>query len=127
MTINDRILSVRTALKMSQRSFGDAINITSSALSKLERGENNPSPQTIQLICTQFNVNPEWLKDGADVPMFLPDDDPDDAVLRILNGADPWKKKIILSLSHMPPECWDAVRTLAQYCKALDDKAPGQD
>lgn len=125
--MNNRIKQIRLALNLSQEEFGNRLSIGKASVSKIELGTNNPSQQTIQLICTQFNVNPEWLKDGVDVPMLLPDDDPDDAVLRILNGADPWKKKIILALSHMPPECWDAVRTLAQYCKSLDDKTPGQD
>lgn len=120
--IHERLKAVRKHLGMTQKDFGREIGVSDAAVAHLESGRNNPSPQTIQLICTQFNVNPEWLKDGEDVPMFLPDDDPDDAVLRILNGADPWKKKIILALSHMPPECWDAVRTLAEYHKSLDDK-----
>lgn len=122
--MKERIRMLRESLGLTQAKFAESLGIGRSSVAKLESGENNPSSQTIQLICTQFNVNPEWLKDGVDVPMFLPDDDPDDAVLRILNGADPWKKKIILALSHMPPECWDSVRTLAQYYKSLDDKTP---
>lgn len=124
MSINDRILSVRNALKMSQRAFGDAINITSSALSKLERGENNPSAQTIQLICSQFHVNSMWLKDGADVPMFLDDETDEDAILRILHGDDPWIRDMIIDLYHLPPECRDAVRTLCAHIRANRKESP---
>lgn len=122
MSINERVLAVRTALKMSQRAFGETINITSSALSKLERGENNPSAQTISLICTKFNVNSEWLKDGEDVPMFLDDEETDEEmVYRILQGEEQWKKDIIVKLCKMPPECWEAVRKLARHFKGEDE------
>ena len=125
--MNIRILELRKHLGLSQQEFADRIGASRGVIANIDNNRTVPSPIVISSICREFNVNPEWLKDGEDVPMFLPDDDPDDAVLRILNGADPWKKKIILSLSHMPPECWDAVRTLAQYYKSIDDKTPGQD
>lgn len=125
--MNSRILELRNHLGLSQQEFANRIGASRGVIANIDNNRTVPSPIVISSICREFNVNPEWLKDGVDVPMFLPDDDPDDAVLRILNGADPWKKKIILALSHMPPECWDAVRTLAQYCKSLDDKTPGQD
>ena len=125
--MNSRILELRKHLGLSQQEFADRIGASRGVIANIDNNRTVPSPIVISSICREFNVNPEWLKDGEDVPMFLPDDDPDDAVLRILNGADPWKKKIILSLSHMPPECWDAVRTLAQYYKSIDDKTPGQD
>ena len=125
--MNSRILELRKHLGLSQQEFADRIGASRGVIANIDNNRTVPSPIVISSICREFNVNPEWLKDGVDVPMFLPDDDPDDAVLRILNGADPWKKKIILALSHMPPECWDAVRTLAQYYKSIDDKTPGQD
>ena len=38
--------------------------IGKSSVSKIELGENNPSDQTIMLICSIFNVNEVWLRTG---------------------------------------------------------------
>ena len=49
---------------MSQDIFGQKIGITSSALSKLEKGINTPSLQTILSIVREFGVNQTWLETG---------------------------------------------------------------
>ena len=116
--MNNRISLIRKELGLSQRAFGDKIGISGASVARLESGENNPSAQTIQLICSVFNVNAEYLKDGADVPMFLEDGGEDDAVLRILAGADPRKRDTLRALCEMPQECWDAVFTLCDYIQA---------
>ena len=116
--VGKRIKEVRNALDMSQTDFGNEIGISSAAVSKIEKGINNPSEQTIKLICTKFNVNSEWLKDGEDVPMFLDDEETDEEmVYRILQGEEQWKKDIIVKLCKMPQDCWDAVIKLARHLK----------
>lgn len=45
--------------------FGKRIGITRSSVCKLESGENNPSEQTIKLICKEFNVSYDWLTNGV--------------------------------------------------------------
>ena len=116
--MKNRISLIRKELGLSQRAFGDKIGISGASVARLESGENNPSAQTIQLICSVFNVNAEYLKDGADVPMFLEDGDEDDAVLHILQGADPRKRDTLRALCEMPQECWDAVFTLCDYIQS---------
>ena len=115
--MNNRISLIRKELGLSQRAFGDKIGISGASVARLESGENNPSAQTIQLICSVFNVNAEYLKDGADVPIFLEEGE-EDAVLKVLMGTDPRKRDTILALCEMPQECWDAVFTLCDYIQA---------
>lgn len=62
--MNERIKQIRKKSGLSQDDFGNAIGITRSSVSLLESGRNNPSEQTIRLICTEFNVNEEWLRTG---------------------------------------------------------------
>lgn len=63
--MNNRIKHLRKdILKLSQEAFGNAIKIKRSSVSKIESGENNPSKQTISLICSTFKVNEEWLETG---------------------------------------------------------------
>ena len=65
MTIGERIKTLRKELKFTLENFGLRLGITKSALSMLESGKNNPSEQTIMLICREFNVNEEWLRNGT--------------------------------------------------------------
>ena len=69
--VNKRIAEVRATLGLSMRAFGNRLGITAPSINKIENGENNPSEQTIKLICKEFNVDYFWLTEGADVDMFM--------------------------------------------------------
>lgn len=62
--VNARIALLRSALDLSMERFGNKIGVTKSSINKIEKGENNPSEQTLKLICSQFNVNYLWLTEG---------------------------------------------------------------
>lgn len=64
-TINDRISEVRSNLKLSMEKFGEKIGISKQSVYKIEKGENNPSDQTLKLIVNEFNVDPFWLETGV--------------------------------------------------------------
>ncbi len=63
-TINERIYRLRKDLSLSQEVFGEKIGIKKASVSMIEKGKNNPSEQTIKLICKEFNVSYAWLVDG---------------------------------------------------------------
>ena len=44
--------------------FGVRIGMTKASVSRIESGKNNPSEQTIMLICNEFKINKEWLVTG---------------------------------------------------------------
>lgn len=71
MNIGDRIKEIRKELDKNQEEFGRLIGIGKTAVSKLEKGENSPSDQTVILICKEFNISEEWLRYGTE-PMTLP-------------------------------------------------------
>lgn len=66
--MKDRIKKIRTNNKLSMEKFGERIGITRSSVCKLESGENNPSEQTIKLICKEFGINKDWLLTGEGEP-----------------------------------------------------------
>ena len=68
--MNERIKEIRKSVGLSQKEFGVRIGVSDTAVSKIERGERNPSEQTILSICREFNINYAWLKDGIG-DMFL--------------------------------------------------------
>ena len=62
--MNERIKQVRLALGLSQDSFGTRIGLGKSSLSKIERGANSTTDQTILSICREFGVDEVWLRTG---------------------------------------------------------------
>jgi transcriptional regulator with XRE-family HTH domain len=62
--VNERIKELRTILEISQREFSRQIFISQSSFGEIETGTRNVNDRIIQLICSQYNVNKDWLKDG---------------------------------------------------------------
>jgi transcriptional regulator with XRE-family HTH domain len=63
--VNERIKQLRTVLEISQREFSRRIFISQSSFGEIETGTRNVNDRIIQLICSQFNVNKDWIKDGS--------------------------------------------------------------
>ena len=72
--MNARIKDARRSLGLSQSEFGRRIGVTTSAISRIESGENSASEQTIMLICREFNIDYGWLTTGQG-EMFVENDD----------------------------------------------------
>lgn len=62
--MKDRIREVREHFGLSMEKFGARIGIGKTSISLLESGKNNPSVQTVTLICREFGVNEKWLRTG---------------------------------------------------------------
>lgn len=110
--INQRIKLIRKKVPLSQDEFGAKIGITKSSVSLLESGRNNPSDQTIKLICQQFNINEDWLRDGAgsEENMYIPDD----MVFlnnmgRMAGEQNEFKKFCLNMMMGLPDEYWNYI------------------
>ncbi|MFG6367818.1 MAG: helix-turn-helix transcriptional regulator [Lachnospiraceae bacterium] len=66
MTVNERIKELRIAQGLTMEQFGERIGIKRASVSLIESGKNNPSDQTIMLICREFGYREEWLRDGIE-------------------------------------------------------------
>ena len=62
--VNDRLKSVRTVLKLSQRDFSKGIFLKQSSYARIEQGKISVNERIIALVCTKYNVNRLFLKDG---------------------------------------------------------------
>ena len=62
--MKERIREVREHFGLSMKKFGARICIGKTSISLLESGKNNPSVQTVALICREFGVNEHWLRTG---------------------------------------------------------------
>lgn len=63
--MNERIKELRRALNLTQQEFADKLNIKRGAIANYEVGRNEPIDAVISLICREFNVNEEWLRNGT--------------------------------------------------------------
>lgn len=74
MNIGDRIKILRKdILDLTQAKFGEKIGLKSTAIGQMESGDRNVTDRTILLICNEFNVNEEWLRNGTG-EMFIEKD-----------------------------------------------------
>ena len=63
-SVNVRIKQIRKVLKITQQNFSKKIYISQSTYGEIETGVRKVNERIIQLICSQFNVNKDWLKNG---------------------------------------------------------------
>lgn len=70
-TIGQRINVVRKKLNLTLEKFGEKIGISKVSVRAIEKGINNPSEQTIKLICSVYNVDYAWLTQGVGEDIFI--------------------------------------------------------
>lgn len=105
--MNNRIREVRNQAGLSMQAFGDKIGVSAPSVSKIEAGINNPSEQTIRAICSEFNVNRDWLVDGigdmrASRPL-VPE------LMRVLRTYPALQSALEHMIDCMGPEEWEAL------------------
>ena len=77
MELHERIKELRkNYLHMSQTDFGERLGVSRSVINNIERNVLARPDQKLslmKLICSEFNVNEEWLLNGTE-PMFVQPD-----------------------------------------------------
>lgn len=70
--ISDQLRALRKMLNLSQKKFGEKLNVSQSLINALENSDRMPTVRFIDDVCRTFKVNRAWLMDGVE-PMY---DDP---------------------------------------------------
>lgn len=65
MTQGERVKEIRKALKLTLEKFGERLGVGKTAISKIEKGENNLSALMFKTICHEYHVNSEYLEYGT--------------------------------------------------------------
>ena len=60
----NRIKSVREALNLSQREFGEKLGVSRDVISNIEYGRVQPKQLFLQHLCQTYKVNEHWLSTG---------------------------------------------------------------
>ena len=121
-TIGTRIKEIRKGAGLTLEKFGAKIGITAASLSTIENGKSNPSGQTVLMICREFNVNEDWLRDGTGEPFMQLSREETIAeyVGRITGGQiTDIEESIIKFMAETPVEEWE---TLARALGCLPRK-----
>lgn len=122
--MNERIKELRKTLKLTQQEFADRLNIKRGAIANYEVGRNEPIDAVISLICKEFNVNEEWLRDGTG-EMFRVEEE-NSIVARattLLGEKDPLFEAFIDTYSKLTPRNRELLQQfMSDFSQAYDKK-----
>ena len=113
--MNSRIKLVRNNLGLTQQEFADKIKVKRNTVATYEMGRSVPSDSAIALICNEFNVNEEWLRNGTG-EMFI-EKSKDEQIAEMLSGIqkdgeDSFKHRLVSALSKLDEQDWIALEKL---------------
>jgi DNA-binding XRE family transcriptional regulator len=112
MELHERIKELRkTYLHMSQTDFGERLGVSRSVINNIERNVLARPDQKLslmKLICSEFNVNEEWLLNGTE-PMFVQPDSFSLDEFAKSKGATKLEIEIVKTYFELDPEIRSAV------------------
>lgn len=110
--MNERIKEIREYYSLSQKEFGERIELKQNSVAVVERGKRNLSERSINLICKEFSINKTWLLTGeGDMFEGLTPSEEIESFLSTLAiaGDENFKKRLILYLAQMKDSDWQAL------------------
>lgn len=120
MTQGERVKELRKKLGLSLEKFGENLGVGKTAISKIERGENNLSDQMLKAICREYGVSEEWLRNGTGEPFGSINQELSSLMNQLLSEDDSsFKKKFAFSILKMSDDKW---KLLEAFCKDLIEK-----
>ncbi len=121
MTQGERVKEVRNNLHLTLEKFGEKLGIQKSAVSKIERGENNLTEQMTKSICREFGVDYIWLTTGEGDMFVETDDDFMEKIDRIMAAEDDARKNLFKFMLELSMEDIQAIDRIID--KAIQFKA----
>lgn len=123
--MKERIKQLRQALDLTQEDFGKRVGLGKAAVSKIEKGLNGTTEQTLRSICREYGASYLWLTTGEG-PMF----EDNDAALhimvdRVMASENERVKSVFKSLGDFTEEDWRQVDQLLD--KLLAGQRPWED
>ncbi|HNX61899.1 MAG TPA: helix-turn-helix transcriptional regulator [Candidatus Limiplasma sp.] len=105
--MKERIRKFRRQMKWTQADFATRMGVTRDVVASWENGRVEPPEAVIRLICREYDISYDWLKNGRE-PMVVPRDSLTlDKVDRILNGENALMKAVFREMADLPPEGWE--------------------
>lgn len=113
--MKDRIKKIRKELDLTQQEFADRLGVKRGSVANYEIGRNEPAGAVISLICREFNVNEQWLRDGSG-KMFI-ELTRDEQIASFIGSiqsveSDSFKKRFISMLSSLDESEWQVLEKM---------------
>lgn len=117
--MRDRIKILRKTLGLNQTEFGNRLGMSRWAIVNIELDRAPIKPLLIDLICSTFGANKEWLVSGTG-PM-LADHSRDDQIMDFVASAmsgesDNFKRRLLSVLARLDEDHWEL---LEHYLREL--------
>lgn len=111
----NKVLLVRKQLNLSQDAFGEKLGLTKSGVSKIERGERGLTDTMFKLVCSTYNVNPNWLRTGEGEMFNVNEEDELAYLIGGLFAEDsPFKKRFVKTMLKLDDAQWEQVQNLVK-------------
>lgn len=114
--MKERIKKIRKELDLTQQEFADKIGVKRGAIANYEVGRNEPTDSVVSLICREFNIREEWLRNGTG-EMFI-ERSRDEQITNFINDIlsnekATFKKRLISVLSALGESEWEVLEQIA--------------
>lgn len=116
MTQGERVKELRKSLNYTLDKFGGKLGVQKSAISKIEKGENNLTDQMLLSICREFSVSEEWLRTGEGEMFVSLNRTQQIAQLTtdLFKGEkDSFKERLLLALAKLDEDEWKVLEKIA--------------
>lgn len=115
--IRERIKELRLALKLNQTEFANKIGIKQSSLSDIENKKTGTiDERNIRLICANYGVNEEWLRNGTGQMFDVSESDLFGLLNTKIPQLDEMDKKILIEYLKLRSE---QRKVIKEYIKKL--------
>lgn len=118
MEVYERIRILRKeVLKMSQEAFAERLGVSRSVIKNIELNALARPDQKLslyKLICSEFNINEEWLLNGAG-DMYASNEAEYSALIdRVMTGQNEFAKNIFKTFALFDEADWEALRRMIE-------------
>ena len=100
--MNERIRMLREDKEMTRAAFGQRLGVSGDVINNLERGRVEIKDHIVKLICAEYNVNEEWLRDGKGTMYIEPETFNLDDFARA-RGASDLELKVVKAYFELDP------------------------
>lgn len=123
--MHERLKMLRKTLGLTQQEFADKIGSKRNTIAKYEINASTPSAAVVSLICREFNVNEEWLRNGNGEMFLQSNRNSDIARLTkelLSEESDSFKNRFISMLSNLSVDEWEYLERKAKELADMGEK-----
>lgn len=127
MDINKRIKELRQELGLSQPIFAQRISISNGYIAAIELGNRRVNDRIIKLVCSEFNVNEDWLRtgEGEMFEQLTRNQEIAQEVNRVLKSKpESFRARLISALCRLDDSDWDVLEKIAIQMTPADGSQP---